>query len=250
MCLIAFNWYQHPKYKLILVANRDEYYDRPTTSLHQWESGIIAGRDLKAGGTWMGFHPEGKFAALTNVRDMENDCKSALSRGDLVKDFLTGELDPYQYLKRVKKKQSEYNGFNIMVAEGAEMYVFSNYGQGITQVTPGLHGVSNALMDTPWPKVQTAKADLGGLLEKPSLAPDHLLDLLQSRTLAEMDQLPKTGLKPHLEQAVSAQFIAVEGYYGTVNTTAVLWQHDGKVFMTEKRTSPEPETTSIEFKVK
>ncbi|MEX2566468.1 MAG: NRDE family protein [Cyclobacteriaceae bacterium] len=248
MCLIAFNWKNHPEYKLILVANRDEYYERPTASLHQWEEGFYAGKDLKAGGTWMGFHPSGKFAALTNFRDMENEQDHTRSRGDLVKGFLEDNLSPIDYLKSIGKFKSEYNGFSLIVADGEDMWVYSNYGNGIQRVSPGLHAISNAFLDTPWPKVGTAKSEMERMLKNP-FSIDDLLDRLQSRQPALEANLPATGLNPNLEKAVSAQLIQVEDYYGTVNTTALLWKHDGNVLIKEKRIIPETEINQVKLMV-
>ncbi|MEX2512511.1 MAG: NRDE family protein [Cyclobacteriaceae bacterium] len=248
MCLIAFNWKNHPEYKLILVANRDEYYERPTASLHQWDEGFYAGKDLKAGGTWMGFHPGGRFAALTNFRDMENDLVQVRSRGDLVKGFLENNLTPFDYLKSIEKIQSEYNGFNLIVADGENMFAFSNYDYGIQKVSPGLHAISNAFLDTPWPKVRTAKSELETML-KDRFSIDDLLERLQSRQPALEANLPTTGLNPYLEKAVSAQLIQVDDYYGTVNTTALLWKHDGGVLIKEKRIVPEMEINLVELRV-
>ncbi|WP_114748149.1 NRDE family protein [Pleomorphovibrio marinus] len=250
MCLIAFKWMDHPVYKLVLVANRDEYYDRPSQGLHKWEEGFYAGKDLKAGGTWMGFHPSGKFAALTNYRDIPNELNMSQSRGDLVKNFLTGNLGPKEYTKELESKKFDYNGYNLLVAEGKEMYYSSNYMEGNLKVPSGLHGLSNALLNVPWPKLSAAKAQLSKKTDATQLCLDSLLQQLQSKDTVEDLFLPKTGLEYQHEKAVSAQFIEVKNYYGTVNTTALLWGHDGKVRIKERRFIPKLEENSVEFGVK
>ncbi|SHM35943.1 Uncharacterized conserved protein, contains NRDE domain [Cyclobacterium lianum] len=238
MCLISFNWQQHPEYKLVLTANRDEFYERPSKALHRWDSGIYAGKDLKEGGTWLGFHPDGRFAALTNFRDIANEKPRERSRGELVTGFLNGKKTPLDYLHEVATVGSSYNGFNLLVASGEEMYVYSNYGGDILQVPPGVHAISNAYLDSPWPKVIQAKNQLVSLLDRKNPELDDLLGLLQSRETAPESELPETGLSVELEKAVSAQFICVGDYYGTVNTTAVRWHHDGTMGIKEIRTVP------------
>src|SRR5690606_25961105 len=249
MCLISFNWDAHPIYKLILVANRDEFLDRPTSSLHLWESGIYAGKDLKGGGTWLGFHPKGKFAALTNYRDLKNPKKNPVSRGNLVKDFLENEQDPFDYLKSVQKIMNSYEGFNLLVADNTEMGYLSNNRLNPEKVSPGVHGISNAFLDTPWPKVESAKADLINLISQNQIEEDSLINLLQSQTLVPDELLPFTGVSLEMERILSAQFIKNGNEYGTVNTTVLLWKHDGNVVIKEKRVLPKEETR-MEFKTK
>ncbi len=249
MCLIAFNWMDHPVYKLVLVANRDEYYERPSESLHHWKEGFYAGKDLKEGGTWMGFHPNGKFAALTNFRDIPNELERPQSRGELVKNFLAGNLGPKEYMESLESVKFEYNGYNLLLAEGNKMYFSSNYMEGIHEVPYGLHGISNALLNVPWPKVSAAKASLSQILDSSEIQLDELMGQLQCTEVADDFFLPKTGLEYRHEKAVSAQFIAVENYYGTVNTTALLWKHDGKVEMKECRFIPEVDVNCVKFSV-
>ncbi|HSI75168.1 MAG TPA: NRDE family protein, partial [Lunatimonas sp.] len=166
MCLIAFNWQNHPVYKMVLVANRDEYFERPSASLHLWEEGFYAGRDLKGGGSWMGMHPNGRFAALTNYRDISNEKELNSSRGELVVDFLKGEMTPLDYLGFLQQRKMQYNGFSLLVSDGSKMYFLSNYQEEVQEVVSGFHGLSNALLDTPWPKVERAKSDLSNYLHE------------------------------------------------------------------------------------
>lgn len=251
MCLIAFNWLNHPVYKMILVANRDEYYQRPSSPLHLWEEGLYAGRDLKGGGTWMGMHYSGRFAALTNYRDISKEKERPSSRGELVVDFLTGEMSPLEYLAGLQQRKNEYNGFSLLVSDGIKMCYLSNYQEDIQEVGQGTHGLSNALLDTPWPKVESAKNDLSTYLndtQTPEIG--SLVRLLQSGMTSPIEMLPGTGLIPVLEKSVSAQFITVGDYYGTVNTTAVLWKHTGEVQIKEVRFLPDKGETSVQFLVK
>lgn len=248
MCLISFNWLNHPVYKLILVANRDEFFDRPSSSLHLWPTGFYAGMDLRGGGTWMGIHPKGRFAALTNYRDPNIVKENPISRGKLVKEFLENEEEPFDYLHRIQEKMHRYNGFNLLVASGEKMGYLSNYRKGMEKVNPGLHGISNAYLDTPWPKVEMAKAGLKDLISKDEINVDALMDLLQSRSYAPDELLPKTGVSFEMERILSAQFIRKEDEYGTVNTSVILWKHDGRVIIKEKRIMPMVEVQK-KFKV-
>tara|TARA_R110001592_G_scaffold9049_6_gene48676 strand:+ start:4362 stop:5063 length:702 start_codon:yes stop_codon:yes gene_type:complete len=233
-----------------MVANRDEYFDRPTKGLHQWENGIYAGKDLKGGGTWMGFHPSGKFAALTNFRDPKNDRPLSKTRGELVTGFLNGNHSPQEYLVEIEKSQGDYNGFNLLVAEKDELLVFSNYGGGIQQVPAGIHGLSNAFLNTPWPKVISAKEALKKAIEEKNPTVNELSKLLQSTEKAPLASLPDTGIPIEMEKTISSEFIRVEDYYGTVNTTALCWGYDGKVSIKEVRTIPEKEINESAFVAK
>ena len=247
MCLISFNWLDHPRYKLILVANRDEYFKRNSASLHLWPQGFYAGKDLQRGGTWMGIHPKGKFAALTNYRTGEERGRLRLTRGNLVKDFLENEESPLEYLRRVEQKKEAYHGFNLLLSDGSEMLYLSNHLPEILTVDPGLHGISNAFLDTPWPKVVSAKNDLMGLIARDGVDEQSLMELLQDKEHAPDEQLPSTGVPLDIEKALSAQFLQWEGY-GTVNTTGILWSHEGEVVMIEKRTHP-AEENRVQFTI-
>lgn len=242
MCLISFNWLDHPTYKLALVANRDEFYDRKSVSLHLWDSGIYAGKDLEGGGTWMGIHPGGKFAALTNFRGNADSPSNPISRGMLVKDFLENEEGPFEYLSGIQKMSKHYQGFNLLVAQGDEMAYFSNQLKSIQKVSPGLHGISNAFLDTPWPKVVSAKDELSILLGNEEVKVEDLMNILQSRTYPLDEFLPQTGIPLEMERKLSAQFIKIGEEYGTVNTSGLLWRHDGKIDFMENRTHPKVST--------
>ncbi|HSJ69671.1 MAG TPA: NRDE family protein [Anditalea sp.] len=231
---MTFNWLKHPDYKLVLVANRDEFFDRPSAPIQYWESGFYGGKDLRGGGTWMGVNPDGKFAAITNYRDIKNIRHDATTRGNLVKDFLEGDEDPFTYLQRVQPNMGEYDGFNLIVAQDDHMYYLSNYGNKIIEVKPGLHTLSNILMDSDWSKEKLALDQLKENIKTNKLSPDELLGLLKSEDILPDHQLPNTGATLNQERALSAQFVRLADYYGTVNTTAILWGHDGKVIFKER----------------
>ncbi|MDN3669687.1 NRDE family protein [Echinicola jeungdonensis] len=252
MCLITFNWKGFPGYKLILVANRDEFFERPTQGLHQWPAGFFAGKDLKNGGTWMGFHPSGRFAAITNFRDLDHLKSNPISRGNLVKDFLEKEVDPLAYLKEVEKFQDRFDGFNLLVGSGEHLFYMSNYKKGIEEVKPGIHGLSNALLDDPWPKVKKAKSDLAHISSKGEFTLNQLMAIHQSEKKEPFELLPYTGIPKEMEQALSARFIRYGGEYGTVNISVLCWKENGEVILLEKNTRPDaPENAfqQVELKV-
>jgi len=235
MCLITFSWQEHPQYPLILVANRDEFFTRPATSLHRWNNGIYAGKDLKGGGTWMGVHPNGRFAALTNYRDLKHLKEKPISRGKLVLDFLESRLSPQEYLEAVQSRQHQFDGFNLIVADLEEMWYLSNYGKGAKQVSPGLHGLSNAFMDDPWKKVEDSKQQLSKLMSREEINLKSLAKVNMSTEEEQVENLPQTGLPIEIEKAVSAPFIKPINQYGTVNISVLIWKEDGEVSFLEKR---------------
>jgi uncharacterized protein with NRDE domain len=235
MCLLAFNWNNHTEYKFILVANRDEFFERPTQSLHHWKEGFYGGKDLKAGGTWLGLHPNGRFATLTNYRDLKNLKPDAKSRGDLVKNFLEGNMDPLTYLQEIEKEKDQYDGFNLLVGLGDDMYYLSNKKEGIFKLENGLYGLSNALLETPWSKLVKAKENLHEKINKNAIDLNGLREVLLSKEIEPDQFLPSTGATLEQERLLSSQFINVGNYYGTINTTVLLWKHTGEVEMKEVR---------------
>lgn len=235
MCLLAFNWKNHPDYKLILVANRDEFFERPSEALHEWPSGFFGGKDLRAGGTWLGMHPNGRFAAITNFRDLKIQKEFSKSRGDLVKNYLEGDDDPLGYLQSIEKEKAEYDGFNLLVGNQESLYYLSNKADGIKELVKGIFGLSNALLETPWPKLTKAKNSLVHHIESGVFEPEKLMQGQQSRETASEDTLPDTGATPEQEKLLSAQFINVGNYYGTINSTVLLWKHNGQVEMMERK---------------
>jgi uncharacterized protein with NRDE domain len=226
MCLVAFSWQVHPDYPLLISANRDEFFDRPTAPLHRWENEVYAGKDLRGGGTWMGFHPSGKWALLTNYRDFYHPKPGKISRGKLVMDFLENSVSPENYLDRVVPDKDQYEGFNLLVSDGHKLLYYSNYDEVPREVQPGIHGLSNALLDASWPKTDLAKNQLANLqADIPNT--DNLLSILKSTDTYPEDQLPKTGVTTAMEVQLSAQLIRMPPNYGTVSATSVVRNRSG-----------------------
>ncbi len=234
MCLIVFAWKAHPRYPLILAANRDEFYKRPTQQAGFWEEfpKMVAGKDLKAGGTWMGITSSGRFASVTNYRDPANIDPKAKSRGDIPIDFLTGSDLPMDYLKKLDTDSENFNGFNVLLGDLKDLFHYSNYEDKINQISPGVHGLSNALLDTPWPKVSFVKNEFQKVISG-AFSQRDLLDLMgQTETFAD-DQLPKTGVPYEWEKAISAVCIRTPTY-GTCCTTIITIDQEGTVSFFEK----------------
>ena len=235
MCLIALAWRAHPAYRLIVAANRDEYFARPAAPADFWEDNthILAGRDLEAGGTWLGITLEGRIAALTNYRNPADRRSGVPSRGALVSDFLGGDVGPAEYVKRIQKAAASYNGFSLLVGNEDSLWFFSNRGGPPLRVAPGVHGLSNHLLDTPWPKVEKAKAQLASQLDKP-FAADAAFELLSDTRRAPSAELPSTGVSLELEERLSAVRILAAGGYGTRCSTVLCFGKDGRVEFHER----------------
>jgi uncharacterized protein with NRDE domain len=235
MCLIFFALNQHPEYKLIVAANRDEFYARKTAPAHFWEDHpqILGGRDLEASGTWMALNKNGKISLVTNYRDPANINPKAPSRGQLVSDFLLNGVSPEEYLSDVSKRASQYNGFNLLTGYTDELWYLSNYGNGIQKLKSGVYGLSNHLLDTPWPKVHRGKEKFSNVISELVIEPDALFELLYDEQRAEDQLLPDTGIGLERERALSSMFIKTNGY-GTRCSTVILVSHDNQILFSER----------------
>lgn len=224
MCLILFAYNVHPEYKLMVAANRDEFYQRPTAPAHFWEEEpeILAGRDLVKMGTWMGVTKTGRFAALTNYRDPKEITDGKRSRGELVADALQYKGQIKDYMESLVRNNDLYPGYNLLAGDGNALYYYSNVGQELMKVTPGIYGVSNHLLNTEWPKVQMGKNGLTEIINNKQMdLVEGLLTLLQKTDQAPDENLPRTGISLELERMLSPMFIKSEGY-GTRSSTVLL----------------------------
>lgn len=253
MCLILFSWQQHPKYKLVLAANRDEFYQRPTLAAGFWpdDKQLMAGRDLTAGGTWIGMHRSGKFAALTNYRDPHNIDPAAISRGELTTNYLKNEMDPLSYLELLKRSEKKYNGFNLMVGDTDHLHYYNNVNHEIESLTTGSFGLSNGFFQENWPKLKKGRDLLEAKVTENDIEPDTLFDILEDRQRAEDQELPKTGIPIDWERALSSLFIETEEY-GTRCSTLIYLDYDNNVRFIEKTHDVGGQTASLneyEFKL-
>jgi uncharacterized protein with NRDE domain len=238
MCVIFFAYRQHPEYPLILLANRDEFYERPTAAAQSWEDfpDIFAGRDLVHGGTWLGINKSGRVAAVTNYRD-PRAAPGKFSRGDLVGDFLKLDVGVEDYLRQIKARAADFSGFNLLVGEiGAKaqkLGYYSNREDRINMLEPGIYGLSNHLLDTPWRKVEQGKAAVAKLLQNGGLEKQKYLEILADKTLAADADLPETGIGYEREKLLSAIFIETP-VYGTRSSSLVLVDKDYEISLDER----------------
>jgi uncharacterized protein with NRDE domain len=237
MCLIVFAWRPGHAQPLIVAANRDEFYARPSLPLAQWPDAphVYAGRDQEAGGTWLGVNADGRFAALTNIRDPHQP-PARKSRGELVARFLNGSLPIDEYLAEVNGRSIEYAGFNLLVGTRDELWHYNANDTEPTLLKAGVYGLSNAGLNTPWPKLLKARAALVATLEDPQ--PDALLSLLSDPQTAPFAELPDTGVGLATESLLSSVFIASPSY-GTRASTALIVNADGTRRMVERSFGPQ-----------
>jgi uncharacterized protein with NRDE domain len=236
MCLIVFAYDCHPLYRLILGANRDEYRNRPTDSARFWSDAphLLAGRDRVFGGTWLGVTTGGKLAAITNYRDPRRQVAHLPSRGGLVAGFLQDtEMTPEKFRGTLNRDGGGYNGFNLLYGVGTELHYFTNRGGSSGPVTPGIHALSNHLLDTRWPKAAAARSRLDDLLLQPEIDPEEIFTALSDSSPFADRLLPDTGVGPERERLLSPIFIDNDTY-GTRSTTVLLIDRAGWVTFVER----------------
>jgi uncharacterized protein with NRDE domain len=245
MCLIVVAWEAHPALRLVVAANRDEAYARPAAPAGWWADApdLLAGRDLREGGTWMGITRAGRFAAVTNFRDPGfAQLPNAPSRGALVTDFLRGGADAEAYARELSARMAAYNGFNLLVGDAGGLFYLSNRAEGVRRLEPGVYGLSNHLLDTPWPKVVRARQAMADALAGASgEAADGwesgLWEMLGNRVVAADDDLPDTGVGTEFERLLSPPFIRSDAY-GTRASTVLTIAADGNVRLAERSITP------------
>lgn len=234
MCLLVLSLNQHERYQLVFAGNRDEFHGRPAQPAHWWSEtpGILGGRDLEAGGTWLGITRNGRFAAVTNYREADSSGGAQnTSRGALVGDFLRSRETAAAYADSVRRAGDRYRGFCLIVGDPSGLWFVSNRDVRTRRLESGIFGLSNQLLDVPWPKVVRAKSRLAELLEH-DVSPSDLLDMLGDRTLLR-DTAPRVGPEAGLAQAASAIFVSAPSY-GTRCSTAITITHEGLVEFAER----------------
>ena len=237
MCLILLAWRVHPRFPLVVAGNRDEFFSRPATVAGFWKEAphILAGKDLEAGGTWMGVTTAGRFAALTNYRDPAQMQTGRPSRGALVADFLAGSDSPADYLAGSAGFGAQCNGYNLLVGDGRSLWWVSNVTNERQELQPGIYGLSNHLLNSPWPKVGAGRTALEMALA--ALPADQaLFDLLTDDRIHPDETLPQTGIGLEWERVLSAAFIrtpAPTPVYGTRSSTVLCMRDDGMTLFDE-----------------
>ena len=239
MCLILLGYKVSKKYPLILAANRDEFFGRPTAPMHFWQdnSSILAGKDLDQGGTWFGVKKKGTFAALTNYRDPTSIKQKAPSRGEIIVKFLEYKKLTEIHFDAFKKQSNFYNGFNLVFGDKEKLFWFSNLKNAIEKIKPGIHGISNRFLNTPWPKVTSGKKALKQMISK-DFTINSLFSLLTDQSIPDDIQLPHTGVGIEWERVLSPLFIQSE-IYGTRSSTIMLMDQNGNIEVTERTYNPQ-----------
>lgn len=235
MCTLLLAYRAHPDYRLVIAANRDEYYRRPTAPAQVWEDApqVFAGRDLVHGGTWFGVTTTGRIAALTNYRDPSDLHRHGPSRGRIVSGFLEEEVAAGEYVERLRASTVAYGGYNLIVGDCEDLFCYSNKSDRTIRIEPGIHGLSNHLLDTPWPKVRRGKDGLARILAGKSLDPEDLFAMLTDVTHPPDEELPDTGVGIDLERLLSPVFIR-SAEYGTRCSTVLLVNREGEATFIER----------------
>lgn len=241
MCLLVFAWDCHPRYRFVFAGNRDEFHARPAIPAQWWDTqDLLAGRDEQAGGTWLGVRRDGRFAVVTNFREMSGHRDGLRSRGEMITDYMVADKAFYSQLA---SRTGEYSGYNLILGDlpAGALHYQTNRGQP-RQIEPGLHGLSNHHLDTPWPKVTRAVTALREQIGNAVIQPEALLTLLADRQQAPAEALPDTGIGPELEQMLSSAFI-VSPDYGTRCSSVVVLDRDGQMQFIERRFDANGEVT-------
>jgi uncharacterized protein with NRDE domain len=241
MCLLAVAWNVHPRWRLLLAGNRDEAHERPTAALARWADhpGVLAGRDLRSGGTWAGIDRTGRMAVVTNVRDPRIVLPQAPSRGALAADFLAGDESAAAWADAVQRRAPAYAPFNLILADGQDAVFLSNYpAPRQVRLSPGVYGLSNGDLDEPWPKTVRLRQVLSDWVARDESEPDTLWRALADEHLAEDSALPDTGIGLSRERLLSAAFIR-NPIYGTRASTIIAIDHPGQGWISERRFAPD-----------
>ena len=241
MCLIIFAFQCDPRFPLVVAANRDESFARPTAQAALWtdeESGqqILSGRDEQAGGTWLGITQSGRFAAVTNIRDPSQAERKPRSRGDLTRQFLGGTDSPEKYCAMLAQNYEQFAGYNLLVGDNHSLFYVNNHEEKVWELEPGVHGLSNGLLNSSWPKVDKGKKRLQALMQQPEeLTTDGLLAMMADRSEAEDRDLPDTGIGIEIERKLSSAFILnPQREYGTLCSTALIVDQSGPTRFSEQ----------------
>lgn len=233
MCLILLALRQHADFPLVVIANRDEYYARPSRDAHWWDDAdIYAGRDLEAGGTWLGVNRRGRFAAVTNVREPGAMQAGKRSRGDLPRNFLVADDSAETYLQQLRESDQDYSGFNLLLGDARELWFYSNRERVVRRIEAGCYGVSNGQFDEPWPKLKSGRTELVAQMKK-SVEHKQLMDILTDHRIAADHELPSTGVELDIERLLSSRFIRSPSY-GTRACSVVTFAQDGEIEFSEQ----------------
>jgi uncharacterized protein with NRDE domain len=246
MCILFIAVNQHPRYPLVIAANRDEFHQRPTQPAHFWESdkNILAGKDLTAGGTWMGINTAGNIAALTNIRAPGKERQNAITRGELVANFINKHNSQSNYLQQLKDSHLQYNGYNLLFGNLDQLQVYNSFEDTAYELEDGVYGLSNASLNSPWPKLDIGRSALANYCTNADiLSHEHLFELLGNNLPANDDELPDTGIPVEWEKKLSSIFI-ISPEYGTRSSTVLLVDNNHQAYWEERSFSNTGELTN------
>ena len=233
MCLLVFAWRPDTAHRLVLAGNRDEFHARPAAAADWWENDIVGGKDLRAGGTWLAAHRSGRYAVVTNFREPLEEGRGPRSRGELVTNYLAHEATPEAFARDIAGHAQDYAGFNLLLGDPDTLVYLSNRGRGPELLEPGVYGLSNHLLDTPWPKLRRTRARFEALLGD-GAPTGPLLEMLADREPAAAADLPDTGIGPEWECLLSSPFIT-SPHYGTRCSTVLKLMEDETMEFIERR---------------
>jgi uncharacterized protein with NRDE domain len=244
MCLLVVAWQAHPRYALVVAANRDEFHERPTAPMSKWPppNDILAGRDLRANGTWLALDRQRRFGVVTNFRDLQRPQPQAPSRGGLIPRYLSGGASPAAFFGALEADAPAYAGFNLLLADRDSLWYGCNRSDGTPAesrfarpLPPGVYGLSNQFLDTPWPKLRRVRQEFEAWLARATGSTEELFAMLEDRTVVQTDEeLPRTGLPREWERILSAPFV-LHPDYGTRSSTVFLLEHSGAFVLIERR---------------
>lgn len=254
MCLIICAYQYQSKFPLVVAANRDEFFSRPTQSAGLWQGNepskaVLAGKDLTQGGTWLGINPGGHFAAVTNIRNPDKSSSGEKSRGFLVSDFLQSEIPAQDYLQGLISSLDLFAGFNLLLGDDEGLYYLNNMDRAVRKLPPGIYGLSNGTLDSPWPKVNRGKSQVQDLLDSGKDVDTHtLIKIMTNKDIAPDVQLPDTGIPLELERLLSASFINnPQRDYGTRCSTAIVMNDQRNIRFSEQNYGRDTSVTSRRY---
>ncbi len=241
MCLLVLAWQAHPRYRLVVVANRDEYHERPAAALAKWTTPeILGGRDLRGAGTWLGLDRARRFGVVTNFRELQRAQPAAPSRGGLIPRYLAGTQGAAGFFHELERCADVYSGFNLLITDRDALWYGCNRALPFArELGPGVYGLSNEFLDTPWPKLERVKRAFHAWLREPAGDAAGLFAILNDRTPAAPGErpLPRGGLPREWQRILSAPFV-LNPTYGTRCSTVVMLESDGAAYLAERRFDP------------
>jgi uncharacterized protein with NRDE domain len=235
MCIALFSYKNTPGYRLILAANRDEFLARPTAPLDWWSDNnrILAGRDIQDGGTWLGVSRKGSFGVLTNYRELPKMNESLKSRGEIIVRYLSADSMLPDFFRGLQERASHFRGFSLLLGNASSLWYYSNRCDELLEVVPGIHGLSNHLLNSNWPKVERGKMLFAEVVQDTRFDRDSLFEILHDTAQPDKSELPDTGVGSEWEEKLGPIFITSDNY-GTRSSAILTITDNGKITFYER----------------